>query len=307
MFNFSIVIPLFNKRTHIIKSLDSIRSQLYDKYEVVIIDDGSTDDSQEVVVQWINSLNHNEREKYKIIRQNNSGVSVARNAGIINSKYDYIALLDADDYWEKEHLLQLKLLIDGFSHDVDIFSNAIKQHQDGVFIYPKLGKYANWFGLVNYFHASLISNGFVHSSSVCIKKSALLINPFPIGMKNFEDVITWARIANTKGFAFHSGRTVVNVIDNAEASLNIDFSNYIRHEKLMLSIHANKISLILYEFKFLLIHVFFARLQMSGVKYLRKSLDVFGESYITSICLFIGFFIPRFIMKPLRNIRKNLT
>lgn len=306
MFNFSIVIPLFNKSNYVIKSLDSVRNQLYDKYEVIIVDDGSTDSSQEVVVKWINSLSQAEKKKYKIIIQKNSGVSVARNTGILNAKYDYIALLDADDYWEKEHLSQLKSLVDGFSHNVDIFSNAIKQQQEGTFIYPKLDGYGNWFGLVNYFHASLISNGFMNSSSVCIKKCALLINPFPIEMKNFEDVITWARIANTKGFAFHSGRTVVNVIDTAEASLNIDFSNYIRHEKLMLSIRASKIHLVLYEFKFLLIHVFFARLQMSGVQYLKQSLRIFGKSYIVSICLLLGLFAPKFILKILRNVRKNV-
>lgn len=306
MFSFSIVIPLFNKSGHVVKALESIRHQLYEEYEVLVIDDGSTDGSPEVVVQWINSLSHTERRKFRIISQNNSGVSVARNTGVINAKYDYIALLDADDYWEKEHLSQLKLLVDLFSHDVDIFSNAIKQLQGESYIYPKLAQYANGFSLVNYFQASLLSNGFVNSSSVCIKKSALLIHTFPIGMKNFEDVITWARISNTKGFAFHSNRTAVNVIDNAEASLNIDFSNYIRHEKLMLSIRSNKFGLILYEVKFLLMHVFFARLQMSVGQYFRQSLHVFGKSCIVSICLLIGFFTPKLIIRPLRNIRKNL-
>jgi glycosyltransferase involved in cell wall biosynthesis len=305
LLNFSIVIPLFNKSKYIIKSLDSIRNQLYDKYEVIVVDDGSTDNSQEIVVQWINSLSELEKENYKIISQKNSGVSVARNTGISNAKYDYIALLDGDDYWEKNHLSQLRLLIDKFSHDVDIFSNAIKQQQDGVFIYPKLGKYDNWVGIVNYFNVSLISNGFINSSSVCLKKCAWLLAPFPVGMKNFEDVITWARIANAKGFAFNSERNVVTVIDAAEASLNIDFSNYIKHEKLMLNIRAEKINLVLYEFQFLLMHIFFAKLKMSSGQYFKKARHVFGKSYIVSICLLIGLFAPKFILNILRNARKN--
>lgn len=306
MFNFSVVIPLFNKCEHVITALESIRRQSYKNYEVIIIDDGSTDGSPEVVVQWINLLSHLERKKYRIIRQNNSGASAARNFGIISATYDYIALLDADDYWEKEHLSQLKLLIDSFSHDVDIFSNATKQHQDEVIVYPKLGAYEDWFGLVNYFDVSLISNGFINSSSACIKKSALLIFPFPNEMSNFEDVITWSRIANARGMAFHSGRTVVNVVDNSEASLNIDFSNYIRHENLILGIPSNKFFLIEYEFKFLLMHIFFARLQMSGVNYLRKSFNIFGRSFIVSICLLIALVVPRSLIKKLRNIRKSL-
>ena len=124
-------------------------------------------------------------------------------------------------------------------------------------------------------------------------------------MKNFEDVITWATIANTKGLAFHSGRTVVNVIDSAEASLNIDFSNYIKHEKLMLNINHNIISLILYEFKFLLMHIFFARLQMGVDEYLKKSLRVFGKSYLVSICLLLGLLLPKFVLNNLRNVRKS--
>jgi len=303
--SFSVVIPLFNKSKYIVECLESIRRQLYRNYEVVIVDDGSTDGGQEIAAQWIHSLSELERENYRIVSQKNSGVSVARNTGVSYSKYDYIALLDADDYWEDDHLSQLKYLIDKFAREVDVFSSGIKQMQDGVFIYPNLGKYTDFDGVVNYFDVSLISNGFIHSSSVCAKKSVLLDNPFPVGMKNFEDVITWANITCSKGFAFGAKRTAVAVVDAAEASLNIDFTNYLRHERLMLDMPMKKINLIVYEMKFLLIHIMFAKLNMNSSAYFRSAREVFGRSYMVSFCLLVGLFVPRWALKGLKNSRKK--
>ncbi len=303
--SFSIVIPLFNKSKYIVECLESIRRQLYRNYEVVIVDDGSTDGSQEIVAQWIHSLSESEKKSYRMVSQKNSGVSVARNTGVSNAIYDYIALLDADDYWEYDHLSQLKSLIDKFAREVDVFSSGIKQVQDGYFVYPKLGKYTDFDGVVNYFDVSLISNGFINSSSVCVKKNVLLENPFPVGMKNFEDVITWARITCSKGFAFGAKRTVVAVVDTAEASLNIDFTNYVRHEKLMLNMPMRKINLIIYEMQFLLIHILFAKLKMDSSAYFKSALKVFGKSCMVSFFLLLGLFVPRWVLKGLRNSRKR--
>jgi len=302
---FSIVVPLYNKQNTILRALNSIRNQIYNNFEVIIVNDGSTDKSLDVVVNWIKSLIDHEKHKYRLINQKNKGVSVARNTGIIHAKYDYIAFLDADDFWEENHLVNIIGLINKYSNKVDIFSSRGKQLQNGEYIYPKLSNYYNYIGIVDFFKVSLISNGFINSSSVCIKKEVLKNNLFPVGMKNFEDIITWARIANNKGFAFSYEATSVYVIEHAEASRIIDFENYLRFEELFKTINYNRFLLKLYYIKFILLHILYARMNMKLANYIQNSLKIFGKSFVVSCCLIFGLCTPKFLLYRLRNIRKG--
>ncbi len=304
MIFFSIVLPLYNKQQHITHALNSILNQSYDNYEVIIINDGSTDNSQTVTCEWISSLSNEIQMKFTLYNQLNSGASSARNNGIKKAKYEYIAFLDCDDFWKPEHLKELRLLINNFSKDVDIFSNYCIQQKDKQYIFPKLGIYTNFIGVVDYFKVSMISNGFLNSSSVCVKKQALIENPFPEKMKNFEDMITWARIANKKGLAFSSKSTAVYIIENAQASAHINFENYFRYEQLLKTIDYNPYSLKIYLFKFCLIHILYARINMSLNSYIKASANVFYKSFIISLCLIIGLLFPKFILNLLKDLRK---
>ena len=103
---FSIVIPLYNKENSIQSTLKSILSQTYQKFEIVVVDDGSTDSSAEKVLEIFD-------ERIRLIRKENGGVCSARNRGIKEAKYDYIALLDADDTWDENYLNeQVKMIND---------------------------------------------------------------------------------------------------------------------------------------------------------------------------------------------------
>lgn len=305
MLFFSIVLPLYNKQQHITQALDSILNQSYDNYEVIIINDGSTDGSQTVVSEWISSLSNEIQSKFTLHDQINCGVSCARNNGVKKAKYEYIAFLDCDDFWKPEHLKELSSLINDFSNVVDIFSNYCIQQQDNQYIFPKLGRYANFTGVIDYFKVSMISNGFLNSSSVCVKKQALIKNPFPEKMKNFEDMITWARIANKKGLAFSSKSTAVYVIKNAQASAHVNFENYLRYEQLLQTIDYNRFFLKIYSFKFFLIHILYARMNMNLNSYIKASMNIFRKSFIISLCLIIGLFFPKFILNILKDLRKN--
>ena len=141
MIRFSIVIPLYNKSAYITKTLNSIKNQNYQDYEVVIVNDGSTDNSIEIVEDFIEKLNLEIKSKFKLFNKDNSGVSSTRNYGVKHSSYDYIVFLDADDYWENSHLSNFVNLINKYSDKVDMFSNASKQLQNGKFIFPKLSNY----------------------------------------------------------------------------------------------------------------------------------------------------------------------
>lgn len=107
---FSIIVPLFNKSAHIEKCLKSIINQTFTEFEVVVVNDGSTDDSFEKLQEISIANNYS----LLIINQENMGVSTARNNGVKAAKYDLIAFLDADDWWEPTYLAEMKSIIETF-------------------------------------------------------------------------------------------------------------------------------------------------------------------------------------------------
>ena len=108
----SVVIPLYNKAQSIRKTLDSVLAQTYKDFEIVVVDDGSTDDSANVAEAVLRECTvYGVECKGKVIRKANGGVSSARNAGILAAKGEYIAFLDGDDLWHPEYLETLHQLI----------------------------------------------------------------------------------------------------------------------------------------------------------------------------------------------------
>ena len=103
---FSIIIPLYNKAAYIQKAIQSILAQTFKQYEIIIVNDGSTDNSLDVVNTCPLST-----VDYQLIDQPNKGVSTTRNNAIKLAKYEYIAFLDADDWWEPTYLEEMKKLI----------------------------------------------------------------------------------------------------------------------------------------------------------------------------------------------------
>ena len=98
----SVVVPVYNKKSHIIQTLETVRAQTFKEWECLIIDDGSTDGSANLI---LNSFENEFKEaKFMMKTIDNSGQSVARNTGIQLSKGKYIALLDGDDLWNSKKL-----------------------------------------------------------------------------------------------------------------------------------------------------------------------------------------------------------
>lgn len=103
----SVIIPLYNKAQSIAETLRCVLNQTYKDYEIIVINDGSTDNSVQVVESIKDS-------RIKLFNKPNGGVSSARNYGIQKANYEYIAFLDADDYWEPTYLEELVKLINDF-------------------------------------------------------------------------------------------------------------------------------------------------------------------------------------------------
>ena len=109
----SIIVPIYNVEEYLCKCLDSIVNQTYTDYELILIDDGSTDDSGKIADEY-----SSKDDRITVIHKKNSGVSDARNRGLENASGKYICFIDADDWIEVSYLEELLLLAK--SNDADI-------------------------------------------------------------------------------------------------------------------------------------------------------------------------------------------
>jgi len=198
----SIIIPLYNKEKTIVRTLCSIIRQNVNDYEIIIVDDGSTDNS---IIQAKTITD----SRIRIISQNNSGVSVARNRGIQEAKGEYIGFIDADDEWDEDYLQSQLGLINKY-RNCDVFGTNYRfEDWQGNCYNTILNKlpFANETDgiLTNYFDVASCSHVPIWTSAVIIKRDALLkIKGFPVGIKSGEDLLTWARLALNHKIAYTS-------------------------------------------------------------------------------------------------------
>lgn len=194
----SVIIPLYNKADSIANALDSIFAQTFQDFEVIVVDDGSTDGGADIVEQYGNP-------RIRLIRQANAGVSAARNRGIAEAKGEYVAFLDADDEWMPQFLEEIVALQNEFPEcmaqatNYTFNSNGVKSST----ILRKLPFKGKHGILTNYFEVASCSHPPVWTSAICIERELLLeIGSFPVGVKSGEDLLTWARIATRTQWAY---------------------------------------------------------------------------------------------------------
>lgn len=215
----SVVIPLYNKELSVQRAINSVLAQKYTNFELIIIDDGSTDRSFEFADQIIDP-------RIVKIQQKNQGVSTARNRGILEAVSEYVAFLDADDEWLPEFLENTSKLINEFP-EADVFGSSYLIKQNNSIKTPPTYKLfeKDWIGLIpNYLEICNIGYMF-NSSSVVIKKSALLkVGGFPSDINYGEDVDTWIRLSLNSQIAYiNKPLSIYNSrIENRECTLNVD-------------------------------------------------------------------------------------
>ena len=116
---FSIIIPFFNTGETIKKSLLSAINQTFTDYEIVLVDDGSTDNTTQIVKKILYLYN---KKNVSVIRQDNQGAGKAKNTGIKNSHGDYLLFLDSDDFLDEDSLLKLHLYLEKYDEKPDVIS-----------------------------------------------------------------------------------------------------------------------------------------------------------------------------------------
>lgn len=192
----SVVIPIFNKRDTVEKSVRSALSQTFRDIEVIAVDDGSTDGSADILASI-----HDGR--LRIVSTLNGGVSRARNTGIELAKSDLVCLLDADDSWSENFVERMHLLANRCPDAGLLCGRYQIEDEKGM---RRIGSYslaANHFGYVqNFFRTYRESNSLLCSSSVAVRKEVILgIGGFPTKASVGEDVFTWLEIAKCHAVA----------------------------------------------------------------------------------------------------------
>ena len=198
---FSVIIPLFNKAPYVAYAIKSVLSQSFTDYELVIIDDGSTDGSFDIALRAIK-----EKGNCHIFRQANAGVSVARNNGVAASGGDYICFLDADDWWEPSFLEEMSGFIDEFP-EAGIYGvnySIVNETKHKTRVAPVGIESGFEKGYINYcqVYAKTLAMPLT-SISVAIPREVFdEMDGFPEGIKLGEDFLLWLKIALKYKVAF---------------------------------------------------------------------------------------------------------
>jgi glycosyltransferase involved in cell wall biosynthesis len=162
---FTIIIPLYNKEKYIENAINSILNQTFTDFEVLIVNDCSTDKSVEIASEFLS-------EKVQIVHhEKNSGLAATRNTGIKKATSNYVTFLDADDLWKPHFLEKTYNLIQNFpearifgTNYEEIWEKTIKKPQNGSESLP-----TEFAGYVNFFKINL-KQGLYNHGSVCLHK-----------------------------------------------------------------------------------------------------------------------------------------
>jgi glycosyltransferase involved in cell wall biosynthesis len=257
---FSVIIPTWNRAGYIAKTLDSVLQQDYTVFEILVVDDGSTDNTQ-AVVQSIND------KRIRYIRQENSERAAARNNGVRHAKGEFVTFLDSDDLLKNNHLRVANEFIrrnpraDFFHQGYDVIK------PDGSVIY-------RWKNLPDPANKKMAEGNFLSCLGVFVKRSVMEEHPFNEDreLSGSEDYELWIRLSSrftlrtvalsTACLVNHEARSVLNinrekfskrislakkylsedvhVVDSFKSELNALFAYLDLYEALHLAISDNK-------------------------------------------------------------------
>ena len=197
----SVVMPLYNKEADVRRAVESVLTQTVSDFELVIINDGSTDQGPDVV----RKINDN---RIRFFDQKNAGVSAARNRGINESRSALVAFLDADDEWKPDFLETILHLKEEFPSCSVFATNYVFREVNGKYHLPIIRGLPShpWEGVLeDYFGVAVKSDPPVWTSAVAVTKTAIKsIGLFPVGVTGGEDLLTWARLAISYDIAYTS-------------------------------------------------------------------------------------------------------
>lgn len=186
----SVVIPLYNKARHIQRAVSSVLAQTYPDFELIVVDDGSTDGSGDVVRRVTDP-------RIRLITQANAGVSAARNRGVTEAKTDLVAFLDADDEW-LPCFLDTAMKLQARYPEAGMYATAYRFCEGEKIWRPAFAHCVTdpHGGLLEDYFRAALGPPPVWTSAVMIPKHVFTeVGLFPVGVRRGQDLHTWVRIA----------------------------------------------------------------------------------------------------------------
>lgn len=189
---FSVIIPAYNAEKFIMNSIQSVLNQTYEGFELIVVDDGSKDGTKGVIERF-------KDDRLRYVYQENAGVSAARNRGILESKYEFICFLDADDEWRPEHLSVMSGLISKYPKCGMYISGYDIRLNNGELI-PKSRQILRKIDAAEFecddgFELLNHHGYFFNTNVVCCRREAFdKVGVFSVGVRNGEDDDMWYRI-----------------------------------------------------------------------------------------------------------------
>jgi glycosyltransferase involved in cell wall biosynthesis len=179
----SVIIPTYNRAQIVGEAINSVLSQSYDDFELIVIDDGSTDETKELVSSYIPRITY--------LYQGHQGVSAARNRGIASARGDYISFLDSDDLWLREKLSSQMRFMEPHPEYLICYTDEIWIRK-GVRVNP-MNKHRKHSGMI---FEQCLPLCIVSPSSVLIARKLLdEVGMFDETLEVCEDYDLWLRIA----------------------------------------------------------------------------------------------------------------
>ena len=240
---FSVILPLYNKAPYVAKAIGSVLSQTFTDYELVIVDDGSKDDSYEVASKAIEG-----RMNCHIHRQENAGASMARNNAVALSQGTYLCFLDADDWWGPSFLKEMLGLIEACPNAGAYGTGytIVNETKNKTRVAPIGVEQGFRSGFINYcqVYARTLAMP-LWTGAVCVPRTVFdEMQGFQRGIKLGEDFLLWIKIALSyriaflnKPLAFYNqdvemaGRGVVRRGYDPDSFMTFHFDQFAEQEK----------------------------------------------------------------------------
>jgi glycosyltransferase involved in cell wall biosynthesis len=184
----SVIIPTYNCAHYLEQAIESAMNQTYRDVEIIVLDDGSTDNTSEVVRKYGNNIRY--------IRQANAGLPAARNRAIESSAGEFLAFLDSDDWWELSKLAKQVPLLEDDPQVGLVYTDLRVVHDDGEIIPSFLA--SRPLATSGYVFDRLLESGFILPSTVLLRRSCLdQVGMFDESMRSHEDIELWLRVCQS--------------------------------------------------------------------------------------------------------------
>ncbi|MCK5311333.1 MAG: glycosyltransferase [Desulfobacteraceae bacterium] len=277
----SVVIPTYNRKDIISRAIESVYNQIYKNYEIIIVDDGSTDGTVDYLKEHYNNKIH-------YVFQKNRGASSARNKGISKAKGKYIAFLDSDDEWV-DTKLETQVAFLKKNPEIALLCGKTYRSDNIKKVNTPLTE-----EITGNLFTTLYSHSFVSTPTVIVKKEILdQVGAFDLNYKSAEDFDLWLKITHEYKCAFLPD--LVAVVNRGDDNLSTD--------KITLHIHALDILEKHYDKQLIPDRVY--------KKAISNSLIALGRNYLTSEqiskakeCFFRSFKLYPFRLRSLRYMLK---